>query len=229
MAKYRSKLKKIIVHQFCVGMYYLSSNIKNILLNIPTKYHAAIMTCDSKELFAKFMIYNHLFEHIPNTYFSDPINFPCVLKPICGASGKGIVVIKNKADYENSLIKFNSLYIAQDFVFSNKQYIAHVLCDRGQIIFSVIYVEDIDEEFYIARRPIRNYKKREMCEIEKSIFSKIMVLLNYHGMCAIDYTYNKSNELKIFEINPRMGASLFHDDDFILFVDQIVQHKISYD
>lgn len=216
MAKYAKSLR-------------ITLNINKLLTIIPKKYHIMINTFNSKKLFVEHMINNNISEYIPKTYFSDPICYPCIIKPIIGIGGISTIIFKNNTEYSNSTIKYNSSFIIQDYVESDNTNVAHILCNHGQIVKSIIYFAQTPEKYYVKKGKINNYKKRLLNDVEKNIFGKILFPVSYHGMCDIDYVYDKNGSLKIFEINPRMGGSLFYDNvDFHDFVKCIEDNNIFY-
>jgi predicted ATP-grasp superfamily ATP-dependent carboligase len=196
------------------------SDINKILPLTDPRYHEAIKTLYYKNLFASFMLDNFP-DCIPMTYFSDPIKFPCIMKPINGIGGKDIIIFQSKVDYDNSPIKFNNNYIIQDYLFTEITSTAHFLCYNGKIIMSVKYTAKTPEKYHVQKGNIVNYIKEELGDKEKLIFSSILAKLNYDGLCCIDYYFN-GIDLKIYEINPRIGGSLVdNENDFFTFINQI--------
>jgi len=54
-----------------------------------------------------------------------------------------------------------------------------------------------------------------------SIFQGILKPLNFNGPCNIDFKLTPQGKLKIFEINPRLGGSLMHEENGDLLKDAI--------
>lgn len=202
--------------------------IDNIKYIFPSKHHQTIETLYYKDKFAKFM--NEYFSNcVPPTYFDDKqLIFPTIMKPIDGCAGYGIIIFKNKGEYENSKIKFNNTYIIQEYVCSAYITTGHFLCDSGNILWTAIYTSK-SAEYVIKRGAITNYTKRNLSENEINVFSDILKKLNYHGLCCIDYCIDNNDKIKIFEINPRIGGSLVNDTtDFTLLMEFIKKTNYSF-
>lgn len=208
---------------------YLLLDINKLLNYIPNEYHQMLKIFDSKKLFAEYMIQNRLSDCIPKTQFSSPSKYPCIMKPIHGSSGNNTHIFRTVKDYEKSKVKYDEKYIIQDYIFAPYANVAHILCDRGNIILNIVYTAPQPNTYYIKKGRIRDYKKRELTQKEYSIFQRTLGSINYHGICSIDYVYDRYNNLKIFEINPRMGGSLFLDNnDFLFFITQMEKNRIYY-
>lgn len=211
------------------NIFYITLNMDKFISLIPKKFHSMINNFNSKKLFTNLMINNNLAQYIPITIHSDPFFYPCIIKPVYGISSIDTVIFKNNAEYDKSLIKYNSDFIVQEYIESVTTCVAHVLCDNGVIIKSVIYHALTPEKFYIKKGRIMKYDKRNINDCESVIFTKILSINNYHGICDIDYVYDINNNLKIFEINPRVGGSLFCDsDDFHSFMKSVDSNNIYY-
>ena len=210
-------------------IFYMTLHIPKLLSSIPVFYHDSIKTFDSKKLFVEYIIKYDMSQYIPMTYYSDPLKFPWIIKPIYGIGGDNTIIFTTDDEYNLSPIKYNNNFLIQDYILSTQQNVAHVLCNRGKIVHSIVYIESIQEKYYIKRGRVKNYSKRFLTENELTIFCKIMNSTCYHGICSIDYVYDQNNELKIFEINPRMGGSLFFDKtDFTIFIKCIDKYSIIY-
>lgn len=206
-------------------------DIELILPYIHSKYHEMIKIFNRKDLFAKYMIQNNFDMYIPPTYFTEPINFPCIMKPTNDSGGKNTFIFKNKEEYENSTVKFTSNFIIQDYIF--KKYIgaAHILCNHGKIMMSTIYYSELPQQYYIKKGSLTDYKTRKLSTFEIGIFTRILKNVSYHGLCCIDYAFNNmdGSDLKIYEINPRLGGSLYHNTaDFTMFLQCIEKYDIIF-
>ena len=133
--------------------------------------------------------------------------------------------MKNK---KKDKINFNNV-ILQEYINSEYLYVAHILCNNGVIVMSKIYYKQNPEKYYISKGSIIDYNTRDINCDEYDIFSKILKLNNYHGVCCIDYTIDSNNKIKIFEINPRFGGSLIENEkDLNLFILTMIEHNITY-
>jgi predicted ATP-grasp superfamily ATP-dependent carboligase len=204
------------------NLIVIVSDIDTILRYTPNQYHDIITALYYKDKFAKFMYEHNLGNLIPNTYFSDPVSFPCIMKPINGIIGRDISIFTCQEEYDTSNLKYDSRYIIQEYIFSTDLVIAHVLFINGKIILDIVYTNKIPTTYYIKKGSITNYIRRNLTNLELSIFNNMLNIMQYHGVCCIDYTYDSLGNLKIYEINPRFGGSLIDNkEDLFMFLEKI--------
>ena len=227
---HKSSKYKYIINKSPKNKYslYISCEIDRLIKYIPKKYHSAIITCNSKDQFIAYMHSISLGKYIPNTYYNEPTIFPCIMKPIIGVAGTDTFLFVTKEEYDSGSIKYNSRFMIQDYILSNVFNVAHILCNNGNIVYSVVYSEKT-QPYVIKRGKLINYTKRCLSDEEIKIFGLIMTGLCYHGVCSVDFVYDSGGNMKIFEINPRFGGSMFFDkDDFEIFVDKTIEHHIMF-
>ncbi len=202
----------------CNIIVCLSAKIDNLLKYSNPIDHELIKNLHYKDKFAQYMIDNNFGQYIPDTYKGFPKKIPYIIKPIDGFGGINVKVFN-----ELKNIKYNNSFIVQDYVKHKITSVGHFLCNDGNIIINKIYCKP-NTEFGILTTRIANYKKREISEFELTVFSKIFKKIKYNGICCVDYYYHDYDDLKIFEINPRVGSSLYHDkDDFLLFINKLIE------
>jgi glutathione synthase/RimK-type ligase-like ATP-grasp enzyme len=181
---------------------------------------------NNKNIFYNFMIINNFEKYIPKKVFNI---YPSIAKPFIGMSGKNIYILKNEEDYNIYKNRITNKYIIQEYIQSFISNRVHLLFKDGEYIHGIVYEIHHLYEYYIDNGRLNNYIRRELTEEEKNVFSQICKKNNYHGLCCIDYTYDINNNIKIFEINPRLGGSLVtKKNDFKLFITKIIEHNIIY-
>jgi len=160
-----------------------------------------------------------------------PKKFPCIAKPKIGFAGKNVLTFSNLSQWHQKTNNINkNEYIVQKYITSNKIYAGHILCNCGKIEIVKIYYEQKPTTIYIHKGALTKYKSRNITQYELDVFSKVLQLNNYHGMCCIDYTYDEYNTIKIFEINPRFGGSLINNvNDFLHFLEEMINKQIIYE
>lgn len=199
---------------------FLSNNDRNVI-NI----------CNKKDLFSQTIIDYGYIDFIPKTYFPENTIYPCVVKPINGWSGINVKILKSQQEYvdyfnQNKNTKWKK-YIIQELIEHDKIYSGHFLCKNGLILLSTIYFRSIDKNT-IFKGKITDYTKCNLDKINNNIiFVEILKKLQYNGFACFDFCYDNFNKLKIFELNPRIGGSLVHDDnDFPKFLDCAIANEV---
>ncbi len=172
---------------------------------------------NDKKLFGEYMS-NHFSENIPTIFdisFIDDVTYPAILKCRIGDHGQNMYIINSINEYIEIIKNMNvDDYILQEYIEGNVEYSIHILAFKGNIIkyLSKKYVHGSNS--YI--RGIQS-KPLETITIETSddvlhICSKIIKDLNFSGFCCPGYKIS-NNQIKIFEINPRIGSSLAYDKE----------------
>ena len=222
-----SKVSEAITKNILVYVY---SSLENLMRRISEQYHDMLMTFHDKIKFNQFMVDNGLEINIPTLLPKPPNYFPCIVKPSINSSGNDMFIIKDYSDWNTLGHKFNSNhYFIQKYIISNTIYTSHLLSKNGEYLIGSTYKSVKPTKFYIQRASIKNYTRRNLNDTEIELFSKILKLNNYHGVCCVNYDYDENNVIKIFEINPRFGGSLINNEsDFLLFLKTINDNDIMY-
>lgn len=206
---------------------YLFLETTNLLNNISDKYKTVMELLHNKKLFYNYMIDNFA-EHIPkiiNTY-------PYIIKPIVSTGSENVIVVYDETSYLQNIHKILTLdHIKQEYILSDKFYVANMLFKHGEYIYGNVYVANKRSAYEILREPIKYiaHTTRKLTDMEINVFGKILGNLNYHGMCCIDYDY-VNETIVIFEINPRLGISLYASkNDLNLFIKKMIEFDINYE
>ena len=216
-------LMEIIKNNNCIIIPLKYEDIKFITSNIIPEYihhflcprnYETIEILNNKTLFYQFMIENNFQKSIPKTYkindkLLNPIIYPCIFKlPITfGGHGSHICYNKYQLDtYENTNIE----YFIQEFISGPIEYSAHLFVLDGVIKYGVCYSTIHNIKVYIQRGKMTKYKKILNFDFDK--FSEIFMKLKYTGFACVDFKII-NNSIKIFEINPRLGGTIVHDQD----------------
>lgn len=136
--------------------------------------------------------------------------YPYVLKRRTGYWGRHAHVVRDAA-HETTLDLGAPDWFAQDFIPGATEYAAHILRDGGRIWYASTVTYDLgrpDAVLGAHARPVRMTLTRGCAHLRG--FAEILAALDYEGTACIDYKL-VDGVPKIFEINPRFGASLAHD------------------
>lgn len=228
-----------------------SDNIKdtnykyNIIIPLFTNYTIKNLCCNSvlirpnddvfqmfnnKKLFEAFMKEN-FDDIIPNTI--DPLNItdsccPFLLKICMCDGGQGVHVIPNQNSWEHVKTLLTSSehseepidYVLQEYIWSNNSMIGQYLCINGTIVHQQHYHVDIDKsKVTIIKGRLIN---PTYVDVNNNKINEIFKKTNYTGFACVDYTITNST-IKIFEINPRLGATVMNDYDvFFTFMKKLL-------
>jgi predicted ATP-grasp superfamily ATP-dependent carboligase len=169
---------------------------------------------DNKALFAKFMMENFN-NYIPETvyynidniqiYNTNKIFNKMIQKPIYGYSSVNVKIVYEIENIENTII---SNYIIHNVIYSG-----HFLYINGTLLDKIYFYREIPQHCLYKGRII-NYKITENISCDDNIFIEILKKINYSGFSNVDFTIC-NNKIIIFEINPRIGGSLIHNQEIL--------------
>jgi hypothetical protein len=175
--------------------------------------HKNLSVLSNKKNFYSHM--KHLgFAHLcPEHYeIKSPIKFPCVLKRVDLKGSDGVQFVASREQLsclmESTAWRGHSV-VLQKFIEGKKDYVSHLICRDGKIIWHTSFEYGLCEQ-----NPIRSLTNMEYLRLytpERNIllqFEACLIQLGYSGPCNIDYKLTEDGKLKIFEINPRLGGSL---------------------
>ena len=202
----------------------LSQYVKCILCNSSKK---SIKLLNNKMNFCNYMMENGFGEYIPKVFINhsdgkrnvqSDITYPCIFKLNKTCSGyKSVVILSVNNLYSILNNKQNKNYIIQEYIVSPNEYSGHFYIMNGLIKYFVLYMATDNNKNYIQKGKMSNYVKVIDNRIDfcMDIFSKIFTKLNYTGFACADFKLYDDN-LKIFEINPRLGGTIINDRlDFV--------------
>jgi len=188
-------------------LYEMPHNFKSLTATVDT---VALMA--NKEKFSSLLIENGFSSFVPRIYENiDLVEFPVVIKRTDLNAGQGVRIIRNLMDFhdaENDPIFENKNYFLQEYVESERDYVAHIIAKNGKILWSKSFCYSMPHAETIRTPGIHTaITSYTLNSHTLDVFDKIIKLLKYSGPCNIDFRMS-DNEPKIFEINPRLGGSL---------------------
>ena len=184
--------------------------------------------CHDKLAFSRCMTAIGFGDYIPKSCDLGSIelnDFPLVVKQRKGEWGHGTAIINNNAELESHISAVLSGHaFVQEYVPGADEYAAHLLIHQGTIAYSVV----VKHEFSTAG--IYGYRHRpiKVSWLSRSPFdplwTKILFKLGISsGTVCIDYRI-RGDQPVIFEINPRVGASLtWNMKDYLRIYLELVQ------
>jgi glutathione synthase/RimK-type ligase-like ATP-grasp enzyme len=197
----------------------LHQNVKYIFYN---KNKQTIDLLNDKHKFNTFLKNNNFSNYLPVTYIScinnkqlmhTKYDFPCIYKLCISSGGASSYVIETKSQLFKELLDKTKNYVIQEYISGSYEYSAHMYVLDGIIKFSKFYCTHNDKKNYIQKGRMITYDSvftPSYINVIQDIFTK----LNYTGFACVDYKL-KNNNPKIFEINPRPGATIVSNvEDF---------------
>jgi glutathione synthase/RimK-type ligase-like ATP-grasp enzyme len=197
---------------------YIPVTVKQNMLAYPD-VKDSFDICNNKGRFQKFMesdaeLTYYIPKRKPKLSRKSGLTFPCVMKATESCAGKDVHIVNSRIEYKRIENKFKGRkFIIQELINYDIYWTGHFFVYHGEIKFEIYYKAFNTLENFIKCGKITNYV-RELHSKFRYIFDKIFVKLNYTGVACIDFCLDSvSNDCKIFEINPRFGGSIVHNDE----------------
>lgn len=207
----------------------------NDYLNCPAGYDTlisskeTISTLNNKRLFKEFMTRNNLTDFIPRTL--DPNSFliaPFMMKRTDLLGGLGVMKIdgENHFNWAQEFHRFKGFdYILEEFIPGDTEYVTHLMCRNGRILWSATFEGPVPEETNVNMGAFAKNLSRISSD-DFDVYKEIVELSNYSGPASINFKLR--NELPtILDFNPRFGGSLFMDC-FRTFLRESVQTYLNH-
>lgn len=167
--------------------------------------------CDDKESLHIYLAENGFKQFTPK--YNEKFSYPYVIKKKIGDFGEGVFVINDEGSEKEHADKIESEdYFTLEYITGQDEYACHIIVADGRIVFFKTIKHIFQDDHFIKGKHCEPAASEEVDHNKfKPIFEEILLSMNYQGICCIDYKITDEG-LKIFEINPRYGASM---DSFI--------------
>ena len=191
------------------NMISLNKNLKDYkgIIMMPDIYF--VETFGDKKKFANYVEDNNLSIYCPKTIKNKNdiknmnMNTKIILKPPIACAGSGIII--------TNLKNYNHKYVVQLYIPNQIEYAVYLVVNKGKIIYNVAFSSEFKDDFHIKGRKNNDFIINKIKLEEKYINQLELFLVNYHGVCNIDLSI-KDEKVCVFEINPRLGGSLFYKE-----------------
>lgn len=174
----------------------------------------AVRVLSNKKSFVQLLQENNLSHIAPENYSKvSDIKYPCVIKHP-ELNGSASVHIVNSL--EDLLFRLaqpdlkDQSFLAQEFIPGEQEYTMHAIFKRGELLWS--FNLKYDTTALTTYKKTGQYPNSTFVEPDLShllLICSLMQRISYNGPCNIDYKIRKDGRIAIFEINPRLGGSLF--------------------
>lgn len=180
----------------------------NIRALMPKLEDIKIFSC--KKLFSIYVLNNNLEQYTPKIYNLNeniPDNMLYIIKPYNENNGCGIKIKNNicKNDFKNNIV--------QEYINNRLEYTSYIVSINGVIQKCITYTYDFDNEKHIKINPINTSKisKYDLKDNYIKILELFLLPCKYTGICNIDFIIHEE-QVKVFEINPRLGGGLIRSN-----------------
>lgn len=188
-------------------------------LHLPDRYwglhptRRAVETLRDKAAFAAYAVGAGLGDHVPASY-ADPgeARFPCVLKRT-NRSGSYGVAVATSHDEASAMLRRRPWrgrkVLLQQYI-EGADCVLHGVAVAGRIVWHCAYRYALPPEVRI-RTPVNiaGFERLQISGAELALFERFLAPLAYDGPFNIDYRTPAGGTPVVFEINPRMGTSIF--------------------
>lgn len=180
----------------------------NISALMPKLEDIKIFSC--KKLFSTYVKNNNLEQYTPKIYnLNDdvPNDMLYIIKPYSENNGQGMKIKNNICadDFENQIV--------QEYINNTLEYTSYIVSKNGVIKKCITYAYSFDDEQHIKIFPINTTKmlKYDLEDKYIKILELFLLPCEYTGMCNINFIIHEG-QVKVFEINPRLGGGLMKSD-----------------
>lgn len=167
-----------------------------------------INLCNDKLALNRQLTNMGLEDFIPE--FGDYLPLPYILKKRIDRWGENCHMISTVEDEKTHRSKLgHDDYFRQVPIFGKNEYTTHFIFWKNEIIFDLTLEFNYADPIFIKgiKKPTTESKIKVVKQRHSKTFSNILSSINYSGIGCINYKVENFAP-KIFEINPRIGASL---------------------
>lgn len=206
-------------------------------LRLPDRYwglhptRQAVDTLRDKAAFATYAVAADLGAHVPQRYASaGEASYPCVLKRTNRAGSYGVALARS-VDELNAMLRRRPWrgrpVLLQRYV-EGEDCVLHGVAVAGRIVWHCAYRYTLPPD--VSIRTPDNFEgfDRVPCSADHlALFERFLLPLGYDGPFNIDFRRPPDGSPVIFEINARMGTSIFRPDnraDLKATISAIVTH-----
>lgn len=188
---------------------YGDRNAKYILPDVK-----AAALCADKKIFNETILKSVYGWIIPPMFHEAARVYPYILKKRAQLSGVETFVVRNATDEASHAGRLGSYeYFCQSYVPGKLEYATHMLLVDGRVVYHSTNAYEMAGDFMVkgnAMKPIR-----ELIGIDIHLgliegFGNLLRMIGFNGICCIDYKVF-DGRVRLLEVNPRVGFSLFRD------------------
>ena len=177
----------------------------------------AIDTLSDKLAFDAYARDHGLALMVPRQFELGRPEFPAVLKRADLNGGNGIELVRNENELNEQLSRDpwqGQRVMLSEFIPGSTDYVTHMVLKNGRPIWSTSYMSRLSPGQHIQRQ--RNVEQRGPYAPSHQLLHQLvsfLIPLGYSGPVAFDYRIDAQGQLKVLEINPRLGGSLMRPEN----------------
>lgn len=183
-----------------------------------------IQTFDDKVRFIHFMDEQDLMHLLPDVYVVShngqrtdyaEIQYPCIFKLAVTFGGTGSTVhLTAQKPVELDKVARGTSYLVQQFIPGNVEYGGHIYVEGGAIRKQLYYRGARDASVHVQRGRMPKFDRFEELD-EAAELESMFGAVNFTGFACVDFKVSDQG-IKIFEVNPRLGGTLIHNEPDLL-------------
>lgn len=162
--------------------------------------------------FDKYVSENNLSEYVPKSYsYNDYSGQIVIVKPPTGGSSIGMF-LSNINHLPNEI--FNT-HLIQEYIKEETEFTGNLVVQDGHILFGFAYYRHYGDRYYI-KHDSQDFTTQQTAPISQEyldILELFLLPVKYTGVCNVDFKLSRGTII-VFEINPRLGGSLFFTDHY---------------
>jgi hypothetical protein len=175
----------------------------------------------NKKMFDQYVMKFNLNKYVPQRYtYNDNSDKLVIVKPPCGGSSIGMYLSKirdlSKEVFDTKLV--------QEYIKEDTEFTGNLVVQDGHILFGFVYYRYYGDRYYIKHdsQDFTVQYKAPISQKYLDILEKFLLPVKYTGVCNVDFKLvGPKEKIVVFEINPRLGGSLFfhnHYDDLAVMI-----------
>jgi hypothetical protein len=194
----------------CLNDYAPLRARKNERVNFLIPSEEVTTLADDKCLMNDHLVQNGFEKFVPKIY-GEEVGYPFVYKKSRDEWGFHSWIVRSP-DEVAALPPpaAHETRFKQEYVSGYIEYVTHFLAVRGRPIYSLTFEHKFDSEYFIKGKWAKYIEHRKIETPCMEVLAAILESLNYTGTCCFNYKY-AGDVPKIFEMNPRYGATLYKD------------------
>ncbi len=179
---------------------------------------ATIRTFFNKARFHQYMYQLGLSHLVPKCYKSlQEITYPMILKRVNLNAGLGIALIQSASELaaiSQQEVWLHQTVLLQEYIPGDRDYVSHLICKNGEILWhSSLEYTLMDSQAIRGPHNLKTMRRAVLSEDILLQFKYCLEPLKFSGPCNIDLKISPQGQLKILEINPRLGGSLMYPEN----------------
>ena len=178
-----------------------------------------VMLADHKALFNQWLFDNGFADCVPRIFHrTEPLIFPLIHKACIDANGENSHLILSEEDLarHDTDAELPGGTFLQEYVVGAAEHAAHVIAIEGKVVYAATVTSLHRPSHFVKGQretPIRWVVRNDYAPPE--VFD-ILARLSYTGAACFDYKID-GGQMKLFEMNPRIGGSFWNlDADYLL-------------